>query len=95
MRFKVSPTDRTLPYFVGLEFREWATASRLWRFDRSMPNTELREVIEEPKYLQKPQYDGDNDNAIQDALDLTLHGDEAVHQPQQQTDYAKCDDNGD
>jgi hypothetical protein len=60
-----------------------------------MSNAELGKVIEEAEYLQKPKNDGNHDNAIQDALDLTLHGDEAIYQPKKQPDYAKCDNNGD
>jgi hypothetical protein len=60
-----------------------------------MPDAELGKVVEEAEYLQKPQNDGNHDNAIQNALDLTLHGDEAVYQPKKQPDHAKCDDNGD
>jgi hypothetical protein len=56
-------------------------ASRLWRLDSLVPDAELGKVIEESEYLQKPKNDGNHDNAIQDALDLALHGDEAVYQP--------------
>jgi hypothetical protein len=44
-----------------------------------MPDAELGQVIEKAEYLQKPQNDGNHDYAIQNALDLTLHGDEAVY----------------
>jgi hypothetical protein len=53
-----------------------------------MSDTELSKVLEETKYFQKPQNDGNHYNAIQNALDLTLHGDEAVYQPQQHANYA-------
>jgi hypothetical protein len=46
-----------------------------------MSHTELIKGVEETEYLEKPQNDDDYNNAIQNALDLTLHGDEAVDQP--------------
>ena len=46
-----------------------------------MPDAELIKVVEEAEYLEKPQDDDDYNDAIQDALDLTLHWDKAVDQP--------------
>ena len=46
-----------------------------------MSHAKLIKVVEEAEYLEKPQNDDDYNNAIQDALDLTLHGNEAVNQP--------------
>lgn len=45
-------------------------------------DTDSREGVKEPENIQKPQYDEDDDNRIQDRLDGALHGDE-IHQPQQ------------
>jgi len=58
-------------------------------------DTELGEVFEQAEYPQDPKDDSNHNNGIQDALDLALHGDEAVHKPQQQADDAECDNNGD
>jgi hypothetical protein len=70
-----------------------ARASSLSHFDPSVADTELGDVLEEAEYLQKPQDDGYNYNAVQDALDLSLHWDIAIDQPQQQANDSKRDDN--
>jgi hypothetical protein len=44
-------------------------------------NMELRDVIEQIEYLQKPKNNGDYNHCVQDALDRSLHGNEAVNQP--------------
>jgi hypothetical protein len=46
-----------------------------------MPDMELRDVVEEVKYFEKPQNDDYYNDAIQYSLDLTLHRNEAVHEP--------------
>jgi len=46
-------------------------------------DAELIEVIEEPKNFQKPEDHGNDHDTIQYPFDLALHGDKAVHQPQQ------------
>jgi hypothetical protein len=60
-----------------------------------MADTELGDVLEETEYLEKPQNDDYHYDAVQDALDLSLHWDIAVDQPQQQADDSKCDDDSD
>jgi hypothetical protein len=45
--------------------------------------------MEESEDIQDPQDYSDNHYAIQDRLDRSLHGDEAVHQPQEETYYDK------
>jgi hypothetical protein len=50
------------------------------------------EVIEHPVKICDPQ-DQDNDNqTVQDRFDLSLHGDEPVHNPQQKSCCNKCDE---
>jgi hypothetical protein len=51
-----------------------------------MPYAKLKQVVEKTEYSQQPQNHHNHDNAIQNALDLALHGDKAVHQPQEQAD---------
>jgi hypothetical protein len=68
--------------------------SRLRRFDLSISDTELREIPKEAEDFQKPQNDGDYDYGVQDAFNLSLHGDEAIHQPQQNSYDTQCDNNG-
>ena len=46
-----------------------------------MSHAELIKGVEEAEYLEKPQNDDDYNDAIQDTLDLTLHGDESFNQP--------------
>jgi hypothetical protein len=52
-----------------------------------MSDAELGDVTEQSEYLQEPQNHGDHYNAVQDSLDLTLHGNETVNQPHQHSDY--------
>jgi hypothetical protein len=43
--------------------------------------------MKEPKDVQDPQNHGNHHDAVQDGLDGGLHGDEAIHQPQQNAHY--------
>jgi hypothetical protein len=43
--------------------------------------------MKQPEDIQQPQDDCDDYDAIQNGLDRSLHGDEAIHQPQQDTNY--------
>jgi hypothetical protein len=54
-----------------------------------MPDAELGEVPEKPKNFQEPQNHSNDNDAVQDCFDLALHGDEAIDQPQQDSDYGK------
>jgi hypothetical protein len=46
-----------------------------------MADAELSDVIEQTKYLQKPDDYENNYDSIQDSLDLALHRDEAINKP--------------
>jgi len=46
-----------------------------------MADAKLREVVDEPKYFQKPNDHGNYDNAIEDSFDLSLHRNETVDKP--------------
>src|SRR5580692_5704127 len=59
-----------------------------------MADAELGQVTKQSEYLQEPQNHGDHYNAVQDSLDLTLHGNEAVNQPHQHSDHEECKYNG-
>jgi len=50
-----------------------------------MPYAEVSDVSENPKNPEKPNDNCDDYYAIQYFLDLALHRNEAVHQPQQKT----------
>jgi hypothetical protein len=41
--------------------------------------------MEQPKNIQQPQNDRNDHDAIEDGFDRSLHGDEAIHQPQEDT----------
>jgi hypothetical protein len=43
--------------------------------------------MNQSKYIQEPKHDYDDDDGVQDRLDASRHGDEAIHQPQQNADY--------
>jgi hypothetical protein len=50
---------------------------------------ELIEVLKQSVEIRDPQDQDDDDQAIQDRFDLSLHRDESVHKPQQDS----CCDN--
>jgi hypothetical protein len=52
------------------------------------------EVIEQPVEIRNPQNQNDDHQAVQDRFDLSLHGDEPVHEPQQKPCCNKCDEDG-
>jgi hypothetical protein len=60
----------------------------------STPDAELVEVVEYPIEIRDPQNQNDNHQAVQDRFDLSLHGDEPVHKPQQQPCCNKSDEDG-
>jgi hypothetical protein len=41
----------------------------------------VREGTEKPEYVKKPQYYNDHNDGVQDGLNRSLHGDEAIDQP--------------
>jgi hypothetical protein len=43
--------------------------------------------VEQSKYVEEPQHHANDDDSIQDRFDASGHGDETIHQPQQNTDY--------
>jgi hypothetical protein len=67
---------------------------RIRRTALGVADAELGKVFEQAEYPHDPQDYGNHNNAIQDALDLALHGDEAIHKPQKQADYAQGDNHG-
>jgi len=42
--------------------------------------------MKEPKHIQEPQDHTNDDDSIQDRFDAPCHGDEPIHQPQQNAD---------
>jgi hypothetical protein len=47
----------------------------------------IGKVMKQPENIQEPQDDGDDYDAVQDGFDRSLHGDEAIHQPQENTHH--------
>jgi hypothetical protein len=43
--------------------------------------------VEQSKYVEEPQHDTNDHDGVQDGLNTACHGDEAIHQPQQNTNY--------
>jgi len=39
--------------------------------------------MKQAKDVEEPEYDGDDDDGVQDGLNAARHGDEAIHQPQE------------
>jgi hypothetical protein len=58
------------------------------------PDAELPQMIKQPVEVRKPQNQNNDDHAIQDRFDLSLHWDEPVHEPQQEPHGDNCDDDG-
>jgi hypothetical protein len=42
--------------------------------------------MEQPGNIQDPQNDGYDHDAVENRLDSSLHGNESIHQPQENTD---------
>ena len=51
------------------------------------PNADSGERMKKSEYIQKPQNQANDDDGVQDRLDASCHGDEAIHQPQQNANY--------
>jgi hypothetical protein len=43
--------------------------------------------VEQSKCIQEPQHHAYDHDRIQDGLDAACHGDEAIHEPQEDTNY--------
>src|SRR5580692_2682394 len=59
------------------------------RARRASAYAEPRERMEESKYIEQPYDHSDDHNPVEDRLDRSLHGDEAVNQPEKHSD---CDE---
>jgi hypothetical protein len=46
-----------------------------------LPYAKLGDVVEQSKDVEEPYNDHNHNNSVQDAFDLTLHGDETVYEP--------------
>jgi hypothetical protein len=50
-------------------------------------NVDVGQGMKQPENVQQPQDDRNDHDAIQNGLDRSLHGDEAIHEPQQDSCY--------
>jgi hypothetical protein len=76
---------------------DWAGATArlggIVLFLPSDPDIGKRMDVEDPEYGEEPQNYGHDDDAIENGLNARLHGDEAVHQPEQESyDHERNDD---
>jgi hypothetical protein len=69
-------------------------SERLRRWDLSIPDVELMQVAKQPIEIRDPQDQNDDNQAVQDRFDLSLHGDKPIHNPQQKTYCNERDDDG-
>ncbi len=56
-------------------------------YSASRANVNAGKGMKQPEDIQQPQDDCDDYDTIQNGLDRSLHGDEAIHQPQQDANY--------
>jgi hypothetical protein len=57
-----------------------------------LPDLDVAQRPQEAEGLDQPQDYNDHDSDVEDRLDLLIHGDVTVNQPQDQTDDHKRDD---
>jgi hypothetical protein len=50
---------------------------------RWLSNADIREGVEQSKYVKEPEHYANNDDGVQDRLDAACHGDKAIHKPQE------------
>jgi hypothetical protein len=50
---------------------------------RLLSDADTREGVEQPKYVEEPEHHAYDHDCVQDGLDAACHGDEPIHQPQQ------------
>jgi hypothetical protein len=51
----------------------------------------LGKGVKDAKDIEQPQDHADHDDAIEDGLDVVLHGDEPIHTPEQEAHYDERD----
>lgn len=62
--------------------------------DLSTSDTELSKVVEQPIKLGDPQNQNNDYDPVQNGLDLSLHRNEPVHNPENKSDRDSREDNG-
>jgi len=54
---------------------------------RLLSDADAGEGVKQSKYIQEPQHHADDHDCVQDRLDAACHGDEPIHQPQEDSNY--------
>ena len=57
----------------------------------ALANVDSAQTMKEAEGIEEPEDHGDDDHAIEDRLDVALHGDETIHQPKQNADHDERD----
>jgi hypothetical protein len=60
--------------------------------ERPLTYVYLGKGVEDAKDIEQPQDHADDDNAIEDGFDVVLHGDEAIHKPEEEAHNDERDD---
>jgi len=50
---------------------------------RLLSDADSGEGVEQTKYIEEPQHHANDDDSVQDRLDTACHGNETIHQPQE------------
>jgi hypothetical protein len=50
---------------------------------RLLSDADSGEGVEQSKYVEEPQHHANDDDCVQDRLNASGHGDETIHQPQE------------
>ena len=87
LSFKRSPRGSRLPGRVTPILLSVSLRASLGPLKRLSPHMHFGKGAKQPKNVQQPENDRNDYHAIQNGLDGPLHGNEAIHQPQENTHY--------
>jgi hypothetical protein len=59
-----------------------------------MPHANVPKMVKHPKQISDPQDEDDDYQSVQDRLNLSLHGNKPVDEPQHKPYSNNCDDDG-
>src|ERR1041385_1895454 len=57
-------------------------SSEIWLVCSSS-HANSRQGMKDSEYIQEPQHNSDHDNAVENGLDTSGHGDKTIHQPKE------------
>jgi hypothetical protein len=80
-------------FFSDCCFPFMACKSSLYRSSQGAErsDTDMRERMKHSKNIQQPQNDANHDDRVQNGLDASRHGNETIHEPEQNPDYDQDD----